>query len=133
MATGLVDVIKRAAMDANESNKPADLRFGTVTSENPLKVQVTNQFILPESILIVPEHLTDYEIKVTLKSEYGWKTENKSGGGGDESFSSHNHDIIQTEKKILVHGKLKVGDKVALMRKQGGQFYYILDRLPKDD
>ena len=133
MATGLVDVIKRAAMDANESNKPADLRFGKVISESPLKVQITSQFILPESILIVPEHLTDYEIKITLKDEYGWKTENTSGGSGDAAFSSHNHKIVQTEKTALVHGKLKVGDKVALMRKQGGQFYYILDRLPKDD
>lgn len=133
MATGLIDVMKRAAIDANESNKPADLRFGTVTSTSPLKIQVTNQFILPESILIVPEHLTDYEIKVTVKDEYEWATKNRSGGGGDASFASHNHDIAFNEKKILVHGALKLGDKVALMRKQGGQFYYVLDRLPKDD
>ena len=129
MASGLIDVMKRAAIDANESNKPADLRFGTVTSESPLKVQITNQFILPESILIVPEHLTDYEIEVTVKSEYGWNTQNRSGGSGDSAFASHNHDIAFDKKKILVHGALKVGDKVALMRKQGGQFYYILELL----
>ena len=133
MATGLIDVMKRAAIDANESNKPADLRFGTVTSISPLKVQVTNQFILPESILIIPEHLTDYEIEVTVKDSYGWNTKNRSGGGGEAAFASHNHDIAFDRKKIFVHGALKVGDKVALMRKQGGQFYYILDRLPKDD
>jgi len=67
MSTGLIDIMKRAAIDANESNKPADLRFGTVTSVNPLKIQVTNQFILPKSVLIIPEHLTDYEIEVTVK------------------------------------------------------------------
>jgi len=133
MATGLIDVMKRAAIDANESNKPADLRFGTVISISPLKVQVTNQFILPESILIVPEHLTDYEIEVTVKDSYGWDTKNRSGGSGEAAFSSHNHGIAFDRKKIFVHGALKVGDKVALMRKQGGQFYYILDRLPKDD
>ena len=133
MATGLIDIMKRAAIDANESNKPADLRFGTVTSASPLKVQVTNQFILPESILIVPEHLTDHEIEVTVKDSYGWETKYRSGGSGDSAFASHNHDIAFERKKILVHGALKVGDKVALMRKQGGQFYYILDRLPKDD
>lgn len=133
MASGLIDVMKRAALDANESNKPADLRFGTVTSESPLKVQVTNQFILPESILIVPEHLTDYEIEVTVKPDYGWETQYKSGGSGDPAFANHNHGIYFERKKIKIHGALKVGDKVALMRKQGGQFYYILDRLPKDD
>jgi len=133
MSTGLIDIMKRAAIDANESNKPADLRFGTVTSVNPLKIQVTNQFILPKSVLIIPEHLTDYEIEVTVKDSYGWDTKYKSGGSGDPAFASHNHDIAFSRKKILVHGALKVGDKVALMRKQGGQFYYILDRLPKGD
>lgn len=133
MASGLIDIMKRAAIDANESNKPADLRFGTVTSVSPLKVQVTSQFILPESILIVPEHLTDHEIEVTVKDSYEWATKNRSGGSSDAAFASHNHDIAFEKKKILVHGALKVDDKVALMRKQGGQFYYILDRLPKDD
>lgn len=117
MATGLIDIMKRAAMDANENSKPCDLRYGTVTSESPLKVQITNQFILPESILIVPEHLTDHEIKVTTTG-YGWEDVS-----GDE--------INKSEQKIKVHGALKSGDKVALIRQSGGQFYYILDRLPK--
>lgn len=127
MATGLIDIMKRAALDANESNKPADLRFGKVVSTNPLKVEITNQFVLPESILIVPEQLTDHEVEVTVTSDYGWKTENTT------CSTSHKHDIKINKQKLKIHGALKVGDKVAVMRKQGGQFYYILDRLPKDE
>lgn len=132
MATGLVELIKKAALDANDNAQLTDLRYGTVVSEKPLKVRITDVFTVPESLLVVPEHLTDYEIEVTIKDIYDWKTRDKFGGSGEASFAEHNHDIVITKKKMLVHGKLKTGDKVALLRKQGGQSYYILDRLPKE-
>lgn len=129
MATGFVKVIKRAALEAVANSKPADLRYGTVISTSPLKVQITQRFILPEAVLIVPEHLTEHEIEVSITSGYGWDTENKSGGSGDSAFASHNHDIVISKKKMMVHNQLKVGDKVALLRQQGGQLYFILDRI----
>ena len=123
--------MKRATMEYLDNAKMCDLRFGKVVSVAPLKVQVTNQFTIPESLLIVPEHLTDYEIKITTTG-YGWKTDNASGGSGMAEYASHNHGINQTERIVKVHGALKVGDKVSLLRKQGGQSYFILDRLPKE-
>lgn len=125
MSTGFVEIMKMAARDMNEAEQPTDLRFGTVVSTSPLKVQVTNLFTIPESLLIVPEKLTDYTIDVT---PLDWVTENKSGGGGDSAFSSHNHSIVG-RKKMIIHNALKVGDKVALIRKKGGQTFYILDRI----
>lgn len=122
MASGLIDVMKRASMEAMENAQMSDLRYGKVTSEKPLKVYVTNLFTIPESMLVVPEHLTDYEIEITTEG-YGWVTEEEQ---------SHKHDIKQKKRKLKIHGALKVGDKVALLRKQGGQSYFILDRLPKE-
>lgn len=122
MASGLIDVMKRASMEAMENAQMSDLRYGKVTSEKPLKVYVTNLFTIPESMLVVPEHLTDYEIEITTDG-YGWVTEEEQ---------SHKHDIKQKKRKLKIHGALKVGDKVALLRKQGGQSYFILDRLPKE-
>ena len=107
-----------------ENSKPCDLRYGTVISASPLKIRVTDQFILPESALIVPEHLTDYEIETTILQDYEWST---------QTASSHTHNIKHTRKKIKIHGALKEGDKVALMRQYGGQFYYVLDRLKGDE
>ena len=132
MATGLVDIMKRAAIDAVDTSKPCDLRYGTVISEKPLKVSITNQFIIPESILIVPEYLTDYEIEVTISPDYDWNTKTRSGGSGEPAFESHDHDIYFNRKKIKIHGALKVGDKVVLIRQAGGQHFFILDRLPKE-
>lgn len=124
MSTGLIDIMKRAALDATDNAQMCDLRYGKVVSTTPLKVQVTNLFTIPESLLVVPEHLTDHTVSVTIN----WNTGSKSGGSGENSFASHNHSISGT-KSMTVHGALKVGDKVALLRKQGGQSYFILDRI----
>ena len=121
MASGLIDIMKRAALDATDNAQMCDLRYGTVVSVKPLKVQITNLFTLPESLLVVPQHLTDYEIKVTTTG-HGWATEL---GGAD----FHRHEINENKKTMTVHGALQVGDKVALLRKQGGQSYFILDRI----
>lgn len=140
MATGLVDIMKRAALEASDNAKLADLRFGTVISESPLKVEITNQFVLPESVLIVPEHLTDHEIEISIYTDYKWLTKDTENGGSlSNDVEDHKHDIEinpvsePTKKKnIKLWNGLRVGDKVALLRKHGGQSYFILDRLPKE-
>ena len=116
MTTGLIDIMKRAAIEADDSRQPSDLRIGTVSSVKPLKVKITNQFILPESLLIVPEHLTDHDVKISLGS---WRT---------SSSGDHSH-VVEGEHTITIHNALKTGDKVALLRKRGGQSYFILDRI----
>lgn len=133
MSSGLIEVMKRASLDAMDNAQMCDLRFGKVISIAPLKVQVTAQFIIPQSLLIVPEHLTDHSVDVTIE----WNTENDTHkhtisdtytGGGSASSNTHNHGVVG-KKTMIVHGALKVGDKVALLRKQGGQSYFILDRI----
>lgn len=126
MATGMVDAIKRAALEAVESNKPCDLRFGTVVTDNPLSIRISEQFTLPQAVLIVPEHLTKHETKITITNDYGWKTQDEKTCADTET---HKHKILSTEQKVLVHNELKVGDKVVLIRMQGGQFYYVAGRI----
>ena len=125
MATGLIDIIKRSALEAVESTKPSDLRYGTVISVSPLKVRISNQFVLPVSMLIVPESLTDHDVEVSTI----FTTKDKAGGIEDESFASHNHDVQLTKHTVTIHNALKVGDKVVLIRQAGGQQFLILDRL----
>ena len=102
MSSGLIDIIKRASMDAMDNAQMCDLRYGTVVNTSPLKVQVTNVFTIPSSLLILPKHLTDYDVKMIINGE---------------------------EQTVTVFNALKIGDKVALLRKQGGQSYFILDRI----
>lgn len=124
MASGLLDIVKIASQQAQEAGQPTDLRIGTVTSVKPLKVQISNQLTIPSSLLVVPEHLTDHEIEV----EMDWTTTDTSGGGTYEAFASHNHKVTG-KKKMKVYNALKKNDKVALLRKAGGQQFLIIDRI----
>jgi hypothetical protein len=147
MSSGLIELMKIAAMDAMDNNQMCDLRFGKVTSTKPLKVQVSSQLTIPESLLIVPMHLTDYKIRVN----FDWDTETDGGDHSHLAFDSngpagvdlpttqyeltkHHHQILSENdnsrtKTITMLSHLHIGEKVALLRKQGGQCYYILDRV----
>ena len=140
MSTGLVEVIKQAAINANDNAQLCDLRYGTVVSTSPLKVQVTNLFTIPESLLVVPEHLTDHSVDMTIN----WTTatsgnhvhtfsSNTTSSGesvtGSTDIDGEHHHLLVGKKTMTIHSALEVGDKVALLRKSGGQSYFILDRI----
>ena len=139
MSTGLIEIIKRAALEATDNAQLCDLRYGTVTGVSPLKVQITNQFVIPQKLLIVPQHLTNYELECTVstpsESISGKTKESTDLENESEPVSTHTHEFNLTtsggesKQTITVHNELKIGDKVALLRKQGGQSYFILDRI----
>ena len=119
--------MKKAAMDALEASQPSDYCFGTVISVSPLKIQVEQKLTLSAAQLVLTRNVTDFDIFITV---HNWSTENKSGGGGDSAFASHNHQL-NGKKGITVHNALVVGDQVVLMKKKGGQQYLVLDRVVK--
>ena len=128
MSTGLVQTIKTAAMDALDNAQIADLRYGVVTSTNPLKVRVNSQFIIPEAMLVVPQHLTNYTVMVELDWKTGGVSETEGEVAEESSVDEHTHDVIGAQQ-LKIYNSLNLGDRVALLRKQGGQSYFILDRL----
>lgn len=123
--TDLIKAMKKASLEAVESSKPVNVVFGKVTSASPLKILVEQKITLGEAQLILCRHVTDYDNEITVVD---WNTENKSGGGGDDSFASHNHELVG-RKKIIVHNQLKQGEEVVLIRQQSGQKYIVIDRL----
>jgi|APAra7269097189_1048546.scaffolds.fasta_scaffold11625_2 Protein of unknown function (DUF2577) len=109
----MLNMIKRAAMDANEASVPVGITFGTVVNDNPLEVTVDQRFILDEDFLIIPESLTKYEID--LKHSH-----NIVGAGGTATALGD---------KVIIRTGLEKGDKVILLRVQGGQQYLVLDKV----
>ena len=104
--SSLLEIVKQAALDAIDNKQICDLRYGEVVSISPLKIKLTPQLTLPESVLIVPQHLTGHSIDCTMEV-----------------------DSTASVGTITLNNGLKLGDKVALVRKQGGQSYFILDRI----
>ncbi len=102
MSSGIIPLIKQASLEAIENAQMCDLRYGKVVSVNPVKVRISNQLTLPSSLLVIPKHLTKYTVPITIDNE---------------------------SKTITINNSLKVGDKVALIRKSGGQSYFILDKI----
>ena len=103
---------------------------GTVTCASPLSISTDDdKLTLNANITIVPEHLTDYEIEVSIEESYNWKTQKKEGGGGYALFAEHDHDIVIKKQKMKVHGALKEGDKVHILSLDHGKNYYVLDRV----
>ena len=134
MTTGLIDIMKRAAIDAVENNKPCEIRYGTVISTSPIKIQITSDLILPSSVLIIPEHLTDYETKISFDNPAVLQvltTWDMSENPETESEPAKLSFKKKQPHNITIYNALKVGDKVALLRQSGGQTYFVLDRLQK--
>jgi len=90
-----VEVVKRAAVEAVEAQKPVHLLFGQVISASPLKIQVDQKSIYTEKMLVLTRNVTDFEVDMTVSHI----TLNRAGGSGDPAFASHNHDY-KGKKKI---------------------------------
>lgn len=123
-ATALLNVIKEAAVAAQDANVQTALCYGRVTSANPLKIMVDNKFELSSEFLIVPKHLTNRTVKMKFNAE----TEATEGGVDVGEFDSHSHAFIGV-KDVEIQEGLKSGESVMLLRMQGGQSYFVVGRL----
>jgi hypothetical protein len=92
---------------------------GTVTSVSPLKIQAVNdaKLIIGAASVIIPRHLTDYTIKVTIPTSGGHTQYEGSG--------EHSHGNVT----MTVSNALKTGDMVHMLSVQNGKKYYVLGRV----
>lgn len=129
----VVELIKRAALEAVEAAKPVHLLFGEVISAAPLKIQVDQKAIYTEKMLILTRAVTDFEVDVSVSWEtkpvtHGHPVVDTFTGGGIAQEVEHKH-RLQGEKKLLVHNALVKGDQVLLARVQQGKKFVVLDRI----
>lgn len=99
----LIQIIKKAAVDAVEASNPAKLMYGTVTAVSPLAIKIDQRFTVTEAFLILTKNVRDYKVKMSVN------------GGAEQEYT--------------VKNALKVGDKVILLREQGGQKYIVMDKV----
>lgn len=125
-ATDLLNIVKKAALEAVNASQPSDFCFGKVIGTKPLKISVEQKMTLGAAQLVLTRNVTDFKTKVTVD----WTTGTKSGGSGESSFASHTHSV-SGKKEITIHNALQIGDEVILLKKKGGQKYLVLDRVVK--
>lgn len=129
MATGLVKLIKQAALEAVENSSPATVRTGVVTAVDPVTIQITNNLPLREDTgaLVIPREFTDYELEVEISEP--WQTSiEPSHVVGEGTVPEHSH-TVSGMQKIVVKNALKVGEECLLVREQGGQAFVVFGRI----
>jgi len=146
-ATELMRIIKKCALQAMLASDPMNVLFGEVIGVKPLQIDVEQKMKLGEMQLVLLRNVTDYETEVSIdtQTEEALKThshnlllEMEQAGEPlhmheityhvDPADISHFHKI-KKRMKITVHNGLAVGDRVILLRSQGGQKFLVVDRI----
>ena len=101
-ANDLLNIVKKAALEAVNASQPSDFLFGKVTSAKPLKILVEQKMTLGSAQLVLTRNVMNFNTKVTMDG---------------------------LTKTITIHNALQIGDEVILLKKKGGQKYLVLDRV----
>ena len=112
----LMQVLKKASVEAMEAAKPVQTCFGKVVSVSPLQIAIEQKMTLGKAQLILTRNVTDHTIKIT------------GGNIRDYYYAGGTPDAIG-EMEITVHNGLVTGDEVLLVRQQEGQKYIVVDRI----
>ncbi len=132
MLPDLTESMKRAALQAMEASKPVSVVFGTVIREDPLLISIEQKMTLGMDQLILCRHVTDHDIDATVdwtsKGALGKHRHDTPVGATNDVSLAHAHGI-HGRKSMRVHMKLLLGERVALLRLQGGQRYLVWDRV----
>ncbi len=87
-------------------NDYSDVVYGTVISPKPLKVQLSNNMVLTDDFIVLGKHIGKFKIK-----------------------GKHKHDEVKGEIELEIDNSLESGDKVTMIRGDGGQQFYLFERL----
>lgn len=111
----------------------ADVVYGIVTSIKPLKVQLSNQMILTDDFITVGKHIGKFKIKGKGKGKFEIKSHHDEVGpaSGNRPTVTENAEILK-DFEFEFDNELKKGDKVTLIRGDGGQRFYLFERKGTD-
>lgn len=144
----LIKTIKQASVEAVMAKKPMAMCLGEVVSTSPLKISVDQKMTLTAAQLMLTNAVRDFSVDMTVdhatgsalgsanlvhKHAYsGTTSEGDTFSGNTETAGgvnlSHTHSY-KGRKNYKVHLGLKVGEKVILLRCDGGQQFIVLDRV----
>ncbi len=114
-----------------KSSDYSDVVYGTVINTSPLKIQLSNNMVLTSDFIILGKHIGKFKLqgKAIMK------------GSADMTFHGH-HEAADIKKANLEFKKksmyiefdnsLEKGDKVTMIREDGGQQFYLFERIGED-
>ncbi len=118
-SSNLIQLIQQIAVNAVKAMKPCDYIVGTVVSEKPLKIKVSQALTLEEEFLHLTRNVTDFETEFTLEQI----------GIYHVVHIDPPTDTWADKQKVTIHNALKTGEKVLMIQKSGGQDFIVIDRV----
>ena len=127
----LIGIMKTAAVEAVNANKPMEYTVGVVETEPPeLTIRISQKLLLTKEFLILSRNVTDFTTKISFDNPdvvqkiLVWDNPQANIQlTGKMSFTQ------PIPHEVTVYNALKAGDKVILLRLQGGNKYLVLDRV----
>ena len=117
---------------------------GEVVQINPLKIKINEQFSLDEDSLLLSATVKETWIDIPITTDgvtpedgifmhrHHISADTEEANDGGQGAQNHKHHIeIDTEfalPRIRLWRGLIVGDIVRLLKVQGGQFYFVMER-----
>lgn len=117
--SNLLQLIQQIAINAVKTSKPCDYQVGTVVSAKPLKIKMSQSLTLEEEFIHLTRNVTDFKTKFTLDKSSIYHT----------AHVDPPTDTWADEQDVTIHNALKVGEKVLVIRKSGGQDFIVIDRV----
>lgn len=128
----LAEAIKQLSVHAVNSTSPIQFSFGVVETANPLTIRINQKMVLPDAFLILTNAVKDHSVDITVSWTTEVENQHKHGNGNNgkptDAGDEHKHGI-SGRKKITIYNGLTAGEKVLLLRVQGGQSYVVIDRV----
>ena len=132
----LLDTMKKVAQQSQNANVPAAFLFGNVTATSPLTIRVDNRFdITGDAIVVMKEFRAGYYPTHTHTIDpHDHVVPSHSTQAAGEGPHTHGVSAFNTQKTGLttnpeVYFGLAEGDRVVLLRNQGGQSFLVLGRV----
>ena len=134
------------ALSKASNTEETGFAYGTIRTLNPLSVLVDGHSVaLPEEFFILGQNVRPHKVTIPHKHEYNGVTELANDGG--QGATDHKHEIKQQITEDLhvgtggykqdyvtleIYPKLAIGDRVLLFAFNGGQKYYVAERIEKE-
>lgn len=128
-AQKLVMLIKQAAVEAVNAKDPMSLKIGEVVSVSPLKISINQKITIPAPQLLLTNAVRDYTVYETVNHTTETALSNANSSENVETVNLEHSHAYAGRKKFTVHLGLKTGEKVLMLRCDGGQKFIVLDRL----
>lgn len=118
MQSKLSQIIKQIALDAVQSNKPLEIVKGTVISNQPLKINLSQFIDIDNESIIIPLDYVEHEEEVTILEQ----TINLT----DENQETKQYTIEEQTIKIKKKSQLKDNDRIIMLKFDKGQKFFLL-------